>query len=82
MIITAKNLDSSMLEEVTYERDLMLDTGELSVRFKNGVSYYYDNVLFTDVSQIFFANMSVGSAFVAYIKNKYKHYDTSKPIEE
>ena len=55
----------------------MLNNGELSVRFKNGTSYYYDNVLFTDVSQVIFANMSVGSAFTAYIKNKYQHFDTS-----
>jgi hypothetical protein len=77
MKITAVNLDSSMIEAITYERDLMLDTGELSVRFKNGTSYYYDNVSFTDVSEVIFASISVGSAFTNHIKNKYQHFDTS-----
>ena len=75
MKITAENLDSSMLEKISYERDLMLSTGELSVLFKNGATYYYSNVLWEDVSKIIFTEMSVGSLFITNIKNKYDWFD-------
>ena len=75
MIITATNLNSSMLEKLTYERDNDSMYGELSAMFKNGTTYYYEQIYVDDFSKLINTpGTTAGKQFKAVIESKYTHY--------
>jgi hypothetical protein len=76
MIVTVTNLDSSMLEKLTYERDNDSMYGELSVLFKTGNSYYYEQVYVDDFNKLINSpGTTVGKQFKAIIEQKYTYYN-------
>jgi hypothetical protein len=76
MIVTATNINSSMLEKVTYERDNDSMYGELSVLFKTGNSYYYEQVYVDDFNKLINSpGTTVGKQFKAIIEQKYTYYN-------
>ena len=76
MIATVTNLDSSMLEKLTYERDNDSMYGELSVLFKTGNSYYYEQVYVDDFNKLINSpGTTGGKQFKAIIEQKYTYYN-------
>jgi hypothetical protein len=78
MIVTVTNINSSMLEEMTYERASDSLYGELSVLFKTGNTYYYEQVYVDDFSKLINSTgITVGKQFKAIIEQKYMYYNKS-----
>jgi|688.fasta_scaffold563688_3 hypothetical protein len=78
MIVTATNLNSSMLEKITYDRDNDSLYGELSVLFKTGSTYYYEEVHVDDFSKLINSTgTTAGKQYKAIIEQKYMYYDKS-----
>jgi hypothetical protein len=78
MIVTVTNLNSSMLDELRYERDNGNMYGELSVLFKTGNTYYYEQVYVDDFSKLINSTgITVGKQFKAIIEQKYMYYNKS-----
>jgi len=78
MIVTVTNINSSMLEEITYERESDSLYGELSVLFKTGNTYYYEQVYVDDFSKLINSTgITVGKQYKAIIEQKYMYYDKS-----
>jgi hypothetical protein len=78
MIVTVTNINSSMLEEITYERESDSLYGELSVLFKTGNTYYYEQVYVDDFSKLINSTgITVGKQFKAIIEQKYMYYNKS-----
>lgn len=76
MKVTVSNLNSSMLEKLTYERDNDSMYGELSVMFKTGNTYYYEQIYVDDFNKLINSpGTTVGKQFKAIIEQKYTHYD-------
>ena len=83
MIVTTTNLNSSMLEKITYERDNNSLYGELSVLFKTGHTYYYEQVYVDDFTRLINSTgTTVGKQFKAIIEQKYMYYDKSYKGEQ
>lgn len=66
MIELLENVNSSMLEQVTYDNE----TKRLVVVFKNSKEYFYDNVP-TEVWKQFQESESKGKFYTQNIKGKY-----------
>ena len=78
MIVAVTNINSSMLEEITYERESDSLYGELSVLFKTGSTYYYEQVYVDDFSKLINSTgITVGKQFKAIIEQKYMYYNKS-----
>ena len=78
MIVTVTNINSSMLEKITYERESDSLYGELSVLFKTGNTYYYEQVYVDDFSKLINSTgITVGKQFKAIIEQKYMYYNKS-----
>jgi len=75
MIVTVTNCNSSMLETVNYERDNDSMYGELSVLFKTGNTYYYEQIYVDDFNRLINTpGTTIGKQFKAVIEQKYTHY--------
>jgi hypothetical protein len=75
MIVTVTNLNSSMLEKLTYERDNDSMYGELSALFKSEDTYYYEQIYVDDFNKLINTpGTTAGKQFKAIIEQKYTHY--------
>ena len=75
MIVTVTNLNSSMLDELRYERDNDSMYGELIAIFKSLDTYYYEQIYVDDFSKLINTpGTTAGKQFKAVIESKYTHY--------
>jgi len=75
MIVTVTNLNSSMLDELRYERDNDSMYGELTAIFKSLDTYYYEQIYVDDFSKLINTpGTTPGKQFKAVIESKYTHY--------
>lgn len=75
MIVTVTNLNSSMLEKLTYERDNDSLYGELSALFKSGDTYFYEQIYVDDFNKLVNSTgTTAGKQFKAVIEPKYTYY--------
>jgi hypothetical protein len=83
MIVTVTNLNSSMLDELRYERDNNNMYGELTAIFKSLDTYYYEQIYVDDFNKLINTpGTTPGKQFKAIIESKYTHYKKTYKGEE
>ena len=83
MIVTVTNLNSSMLDELRYERDNDNMYGELTAIFKSLDTYYYEQIYVDDFNKLINTpGTTPGKQFKAVIESKYTHYKKTYKGEE
>jgi hypothetical protein len=83
MIVTVTNLNSSMLDELRYERDNGNMYGELTAIFKSLDTYYYEQIYVDDFNKLINTpGTTPGKQFKAIIESKYTHYKKTYKGEE